>query len=402
MRIDEHGRWVSDDGAYVWDEAAQTWQPSAPVTHATGSAASGAGTGTGTGSVYTGAAGEFTVESFPQDTSGWRVSDDSPVAGMTWSQPVHTGVQGVSWPGADAASPGGYGEDDRWTPVNDDGRTGVAWTDPAALAPLDSSWPAAPGFEQTAPVPGQATEWGTERTFGDIAVGGVDSAGFAVAGRDGAGGDAGRLRGPGDEVIPRFPARSGEDGAAGSGSHRYGQESATDAGAEESSPRMRALSGARMQGRRRPADPPASRTGSAKKDRGRPVDGIRRAVRGRSLAALPRSVLVGAAAVAMLLLGLGVFLATGGGGTGAAAGSSPNVTAGAQAKSARYEQQVRTAYLDECMQVSGGLRDYCTCTLEKLEADYTQAEYMAFSKDVGSPESTRVVREISDQCVSAE
>ncbi|MCM3923229.1 hypothetical protein ND748_16365, partial [Frankia sp. AiPs1] len=31
MRLDEHGRWVSDDGAYLWDEAAQTWQPSSAV-----------------------------------------------------------------------------------------------------------------------------------------------------------------------------------------------------------------------------------------------------------------------------------------------------------------------------------------------------------------------------------
>jgi hypothetical protein len=105
-------------------------------------------------------------------------------------------------------------------------------------------------------------------------------------------------------------------------------------------------------------------------------------------------VLIGAIVV-LVCVGLGIagFLALGGGGSD---GGSPS---GASAAGRGvYDKSVRDAYLSSCLDVSNGNEGYCTCTLDKLEATYTQEEYQRFSANVQSASSQRIVREIYAAC----
>ncbi|MCM3926123.1 hypothetical protein ND748_31200, partial [Frankia sp. AiPs1] len=102
-----------------------------------------------------------------------------------------------------------------------------------------------------------------------------------------------------------------------------------------------------------------------------------------------------AAIVVLVCVGLGVagFLAFGGGGSdgGSAVGA-------AAAGKGHYTKTVREAYLSSCLDVSNGNEGYCTCTLDKLEATYTEEEYKRFNASVQSESSRRIVREMYAAC----
>jgi hypothetical protein len=112
----------------------------------------------------------------------------------------------------------------------------------------------------------------------------------------------------------------------------------------------------------------------------------------RPLISLPRPVLVGIGLVVVMLLGFTTFIVVGGGGE---KGGTPRPSAAA---GGRYAPQVRQLFLDECTRASQGDANYCACTLEKLEATYSQAEYIKFSNNVDDAESKRIIREVSQSC----
>jgi hypothetical protein len=117
-----------------------------------------------------------------------------------------------------------------------------------------------------------------------------------------------------------------------------------------------------------------------------------------SLGSLPKPALAGLVLVVVLLLGFAVFAVFGGlfGGDG-----EEGITAPPPRPAGRYDDQVRQVFLDECNRVSKGATAYCTCTLEKLEAAYSQGEYLEFSDNVGDAKSQRIIREISESCRAA-
>ncbi|ABW16107.1 serine/threonine protein kinase [Parafrankia sp. EAN1pec] len=80
--------------------------------------------------------------------------------------------------------------------------------------------------------------------------------------------------------------------------------------------------------------------------------------------------------------------------------TSPSPTTQAPAKDIglHYDETIRSNYLDACLGVSDGNQPYCTCTLEKLEANYTQEEYLQYNANVDSPESQQVTRTIYNAC----
>lgn len=101
--------------------------------------------------------------------------------------------------------------------------------------------------------------------------------------------------------------------------------------------------------------------------------------------------------IAVMLLGFVTFLVVGGGGGEAQGeGSTPPAASG------RYNPEVRRLFLEECIRASQGATAYCACTLEKLEAAYSQAEYIQFSDNVDDTKSKRIIREISQSCRAAE
>ncbi|SBW28534.1 hypothetical protein FDG2_5732 [Candidatus Protofrankia californiensis] len=396
MRIDEHGRWVSDDGSYIWDEAAQTWQPSAP--HPTESTISGAvvgDAGIAGGSVAddvigdvigdvapADATGEFAVGHPSQGTSGWSVSDETPLPGAAWSEPVQADARDTARAGVDTLLPSGQGGPGGWPFQDGDTRIGVVGTDTSVATAYGSSWQGYP-FRESDPGMGPATSFGTVDAS---ATSEIAQPGEAVQGLPGPFGVV--------DVISLGPSRDG--GAPGS-----------DTGTDELGSHPRAPAGARSQHRRRRAGRQASaaRSGPGGHDVSpEPAGRMARVL--SSVTVLPRRVLIGTAAVLMLLVGVGGYLIFGGGGGDVAVGAPVEATAGPSTGAVtggplRYSEPLRTAYLQECMQVSNGLRAYCTCTLEKLEAGYPQDQYEALNKNVNSPETTRIIREISDQCVSA-
>ncbi|WP_322759523.1 hypothetical protein [Frankia sp. Cr2] len=408
MRIDEHGRWVSDDGAYVWDEAAQTWQPSVP--HPTGSvgftvavdAASPA-----TDGISVESTGGFSVVSLhhdpatPRDPAASPVADDRLAAGTTWPQPVRTGRWDAgSWPGTDAAA-GGQADTGEWAQPGADGQIG---TDLSVAGVPDSDTGSWDIVRTPDPVAGAwlgAVTGGVDILGDSDARAGADIPAGQGQGQGGAGqGGAGQ----GGEEMPWNPVRHGLDDhkAAVPGwdpaEHDRNEYASAD-GVGDLEPRSRIQAGgARTQGRRRRA---SARTRRARfnppsGDVGGNVGTMRRGV-----TSLPRPALVTGAAVLALLLGLGGWLAFGWDDKNTVAKVPATVTARPSAGSPRrYSEPVRAAYLDECVQVSGGLRTYCTCTLEKLEATYPEDQYLAFNNNVNAPDSTRVVREIADQCAS--
>ncbi|WP_045877321.1 hypothetical protein [Pseudofrankia sp. DC12] len=113
-----------------------------------------------------------------------------------------------------------------------------------------------------------------------------------------------------------------------------------------------------------------------------------RASRGRMLA-------VGAALLVVVAVVL-VLKTTGGKGS-----SSTGTTAGGTVTTGRqYDANIRKVYLDQCVAQSSGKQAYCNCTLRKLEAGYSQEDFLRINTDPTSATGQRVVREIRDACKS--
>ncbi|MCK9900628.1 hypothetical protein MXD63_11130, partial [Frankia sp. Cpl3] len=111
------------------------------------------------------------------------------------------------------------------------------------------------------------------------------------------------------------------------------------------------------------------------------------------LAAMLRRPAVAAVAVAVALvaaLGVAGFIVLGG-------DDAPAVT-GPVAAEGQYDPKLRQTYINECLNVSDGNERFCTCTLTKLEGQYTQDQYLALNRDVSSDSSQRIVREIYTAC----
>ncbi len=396
MRIDEHGRWVSDDGAYVWDEAAQAWQPSAP--RPTGSAGSTAAPGTAdpaTDGIVVESTGAFSLLSLPQSTAALPAADNLSVAGVDWPRSIHdaTGDSGVG-PGTQPAVVGGLASPAGWD--RPDGT--LTGADLIGTDLIGTGVPAAGRASgDPAPVPDPiAGAW----LAGAVGEGDIPAASGGLAGADVLGG-----RVPGAERISPGLSQHAQDDPVTSApgwdpAERDRGDRVPAGGALEAGARSRAgSSGARTHGRRRRATASARVTRSGPSTG--PADGEARGFP-RGIPPLPRSALIGGAAVLALLLGFGGWLLSGHTGGHTVSRGPAKAAASASAGYPRqYSAPVRTAYLEECVQVSGGLRAYCACTLEKLEATYPEDQYVAFNNNVNSSDSTKVVREIADQCVSA-
>ncbi|WP_322766194.1 hypothetical protein [Frankia sp. Cr1] len=427
MRIDEHGRWVSDDGAYVWDEAAQTWQPSAP--HPTGSAGFTAAVDAAspaTDGIAVESTGGFSVVSLhhdpatPRDPTASSVADDLPMAGTAWPQSVQVGRWDAgSWPGADVAA-GGQADAGGRAPLGGDGQIGTdlsvagvpdsdtgSWDIARTPDPVVGAWLAGGtgGVDILSNSDARAgADMPTDLGPGGQQPGGQQPGGQQPGGQQPGGQQPGGQQ-PGGQEMAWSPVRFGLDDqvAAAPGwepAERDRDEHPAADGVGDVGPRSRIPpAGARAQGRRRRSSARARPTrfnppsGEADGNAGRLPPGV---------TSLPRPALFTGAAVLALLLGLGGWLVFGRDGTNTAIKVPVKVTASPSVGSPRrYSEPVRAAYLDECVQVSGGLRTYCTCTLEKLEATYPEDRYLAFNNNVNSADSTRVVREIADQCASA-
>jgi hypothetical protein len=100
-----------------------------------------------------------------------------------------------------------------------------------------------------------------------------------------------------------------------------------------------------------------------------------------------------AAVLAVLLVGVGlaVVLLRGSDRDGAPAETTA-------AGGGRYSATVRTNYMKDCLAESNGNQSYCNCTLQKLEAGYSQEEYLRFNADVRSDRSQQIIREIFTAC----
>jgi hypothetical protein len=65
-----------------------------------------------------------------------------------------------------------------------------------------------------------------------------------------------------------------------------------------------------------------------------------------------------------------------------------------------WDPQVRTNFLDACLETSGGAEGYCGCTLDRLEERFTEAEFEAMEQemmasDVMPPEFDEII----DACI---
>ncbi|WP_163547523.1 hypothetical protein [Candidatus Frankia nodulisporulans] len=464
MRLDEHGRWVSDDGAYVWDEAAQTWQsvstappvgpavapswsgtsaPSAPSAHsgaptAGGSAgAPGAASGTdtsragvsGSGPVEATATGALPAYGSATQFGRWSLTGEH---ALTTEQP-QTGGQprpgdqtrmgeqprtaGPMAPGGLAAAgglattgglgmptgpgaPGGLGASG--------GPAGSGRGTDAAGGPGASAGPGAVGGLGATGTPGTAGASGT--TGGLSPTGGLGVAGgplgdIGSTGPVGWGGNrpAGPWNADSEQTgeIRRVGGAATHTGATplrAAGVAHWDDELDDDLDDDSHLPPGRdeeegrsgwAPSRGRADGRVPGGTPPA-RPGAVGPDAG--IGGRLSAL---TRQARQRPIVLIVATVALVCLGLALvgYLALGGGdsGTGQTAGAT---TSG----HAQYDKDVRNAYLGSCLDVSNGNESYCTCTLDKLEATYTQEEYRRFSASVQSESSQRIVREIYAAC----
>lgn len=117
-----------------------------------------------------------------------------------------------------------------------------------------------------------------------------------------------------------------------------------------------------------------------------------RASRGRMLAAGAAVLVVVVVAVVLVLKTTGANSSSGGGTT----------TAGgtAAATGRQYDASIRKVYLDQCVAQSNGAQAYCNCTLQKLEAGYSQEDFLRINADPTSATGQRVVKEIRDACKS--
>ncbi|WP_462185730.1 MULTISPECIES: hypothetical protein [unclassified Frankia] len=385
MRLDEHGRWVSDDGAYVWDEAAQTWQPSSAAPPAGPSALARFGNHPGGPAFGAGPVGE--------PGSGRAGSDVGAQGGSFGGRPGAAGSSPDSGPSAVEAAPAppswGGALTDSPRPLSGPVATPSA-PDTQGLAPYGPTGQRGRWGEPAADViaPRGPSEWG-DLTGPARRAGAADpvdpvaapAAPAAAQTTWGDGGSTGEIRRVGGMAATYAPSTGGAadgtprwDGDPDGGPEPYaGSFDEHDSGWAPSGPTSRRGATAR---RAEAGGLPARVTALVQHVRDRPP------------------LLIGAAVV-LVCLGLGVigFLALGGGGSGSGTAAGP-----AAVGKGRYSPEVRRAYLSSCLDVSNGNEGYCTCTLEKLEADYTQEEYQRFSDNVQSESSERIVREIYAAC----
>ncbi|MBX6390107.1 MAG: hypothetical protein IRZ08_14130 [Frankia sp.] len=119
------------------------------------------------------------------------------------------------------------------------------------------------------------------------------------------------------------------------------------------------------------------------------------------LSGKPRVLVIAAAAAVVVLLVGGAFLLRSlGGGDGGERGG--NAAGGGAATANRYDDNIRKSYLDVCLRDSNGKEAYCNCTLEKLEAGYSQDEFLRMNADVQSDAAQRVIQEIRAACKDLE
>lgn len=456
MRLDENGRWVSDDGAYVWDDAAQTWRlanatsPSAMPATGSGRTASGqTGSGhTGSGQAGPGQAGSGQTSS---GQAGWTPPHTGPLA-LSSGGSAGTGATGPIYTGQAYAGPADTGS-------SYDGRPGPGYPDPArsdpawtgsvragqAPAARESGRPTTTGPFSTGPSPAGQLQTGQLQTgpmptgpmaTGPMATGPIPTGPMPTARTvtGASGGRADSAVAPSDPAenttgIPRRMTRS----------RPAGQLAVADTDLDDADPDDTDLDGphlddadpdrwagdddeAGLRGRgARPGDghgpegggarrfvsglrasalDPRARWGAAgpggTSDNGGGPDGYPAAGDpARGIAAMLRRPTVLAVATAFALvvaLGVAGFLVLGGGDDSGSTASASSAGVG------RYDAAVRKDYIDACLGVSDGNERYCTCTLEKLEADYTQEQYLAFNSDVESDNSQRIVREIYAAC----
>ncbi|ABD10022.1 hypothetical protein ThrDRAFT_02143 [Frankia casuarinae] len=401
MRLDEHGRWVSDDGAYVWDEAAQTWQPSSAAPPAGSSASARFGNHPGGPAFGAGPAGE--------PGSGRVGSEVGAQGGSFGGRPGAAGSSPGAGPGAGPGAVEAAPAPPSW---------GGALTDPPRTMGGVVATPSEPDARGLAPYgpTGQRGRWGepaadviaphgpSER--GDLTgparrAGAADpvdpvaaSAGPAAAQTTWGDGDStGEIRRVGGLAATYAPSAGG----AADGTSRWdddpddepgpyaGSFDEHDSGWAPSGPISRRGATARREST-------ARRGATARRDE---AGGLPARVTAFVQHVRDRPPLLIGAAVVLVCLGLGVigFLALGGGGSDSGTAAGP-----AAAEKGRYSPEVRQAYLSSCLDVSNGNEGYCTCTLEKLEAGYTQEEYQRFSDNVQSESSQRIVREIYAAC----
>jgi|GEM_PF-3084129 len=114
---------------------------------------------------------------------------------------------------------------------------------------------------------------------------------------------------------------------------------------------------------------------------------------GKLAAGRGRVLVVGAAALVVVLVAVILVLKMTGGDRGSSGGGGSSTTAGRQ-----YDSSVRKNYLDTCVGSNSGMSSYCNCTLEKLEASYSQDEFLRLNADVESAAAKRVIKEIRGAC----
>jgi hypothetical protein len=139
---------------------------------------------------------------------------------------------------------------------------------------------------------------------------------------------------------------------------------------------------------------PARGRGGARAAAGGGADGGGGGGGGRGLSAVPPSLAVGASVILVVLVVLGIFLATSG-------GSKGHSTAASSTSPGKYNASLRAAYLDQCVRVSEGKSAYCACTLDTLEASYSEAQFVTFNENATSAESRQIVQNISHKCAGS-
>ncbi|ONH59464.1 hypothetical protein CcI49_15880 [Frankia sp. CcI49] len=513
MRLDENGRWVSDDGAYVWDETAQTWRlvnaaPRPDVPAAVPSASEGSAAGWRAEAARpvaghaVGAAGSVAAAGESTAAFRARVADSasaSPVTRMSidaWTPPeagpavpaadratptgpiftgeAYTGPTRTASPftgygsstearvggspaevvGTNLVSPGPVGAD----PIQvDPVRVDPIRTDPIVRA--DSVVGADPThtdpvrFDQMRGDQTRGDQTRGDQTRGDHARGVQGDSGPRRS--DGAGADPARVGGDSTDPLPLPTASQSAAGGSAWAAPETARDPAenTDGIPRRTAPvRPTSTTGPDVRsdpasdpgdewipdadgwygtsdtpGGRDPGDGREGRDRAAARRRGsrpRPVGvldpngdweagaedgepGFDGAVvggvdpapglaglTGRITAMLRRPTAIAIATAVVLVVALGVagFVVLGG-------GDDKSTTAtGSAVPEGRYDTTVRQTYIDACLGVSNGNERYCTCTLEKLEDKYSQEQYLAFSRDVESEDSQRIVREVYTAC----
>jgi len=68
-----------------------------------------------------------------------------------------------------------------------------------------------------------------------------------------------------------------------------------------------------------------------------------------------------------------------------------------------YPESTVKNFMDSCMENSGGLEDYCKCTLQKIQEKYTHAEFAEIDRLAGKGETpqefTDFMNVIAKECL---